>query len=372
MRRRLKRPFRRILILSPFVILLLVFTILLLTKDKPPVEEIKDARVSISKAKEVNAQRYAKKLYNNATASYDSAMIYWKAENQRFFLFRQYDKVKTLSLKAARLAKAAATEADTNSKNLNRETKRDIDAVKKKIDYFQKNFDYIPQVDGFRKQYNKGRLLYEEARLAYEKSDLIKAKEKIDQSKKLINTTYFQAENILKNYFKNYPEWQRRYRNAINDSKSSNSYHIIVDKFSRELMLYQGGVLKEKYEVDLGKNWMSEKNQQGDKSTPEGNYKIIDKKHNGRSCYHKALLLNYPNEEDKRRFAMNKKKGIVSSYRGIGNLIEIHGEGGKGADWTEGCIALSNKEMDKLYAKCAVGTPVTIIGSLKSLDEILK
>ena len=371
MRRRLKRPFRRILILSPFVVLFLVFVILLLTKDKPPVDEIKDARESISRAKEVNAQRYAKKLFNNATDSYDSAMVYWKTENQRFFLFRKYDKVKTLSLKAARLAKAAASEADTNSKNLQRETKRELDAIKKKIDYFQRNFDQIPQVDNFRKQYNKGRLLYEEAKLAYDKSDLIKAKDKIDQSKKLINTTYFQAETILNNYFKNYPEWQRWYKNAINNSRASNSYCIIVDKFSRECMLYHGGVLKETFEADLGKNWMGDKSHQGDKSTPEGNYKIIDKKENGRSRYHKALLLNYPNEEDKKRFAMNKKKGLVSSYRGIGNLIEIHGDGGKGADWTEGCIALSNKDIERLYSKCPVGTPVTIVGSLKTLDQII-
>ena len=49
--------------------------------------------------------------------------------------------------------------------------------------------------------------------------------------------------------------------------------------------------------------------------------------------------------------------------RGIGGLIEIHGHGGRGTDWTNGCIALSDAEMDRLFAAVFVGTPVTIVGT---------
>ncbi len=59
-------------------------------------------------------------------------------------------------------------------------------------------------------------------------------------------------------------------------------------------------------------------------------YKIIEKKQNGQTKYYKALLLNYPNEDDKKRFLANKKNGIISKDAKIGNLIEIHGNGGKG------------------------------------------
>ncbi len=367
----MKRPFKKILILSPFLILFIIVLILFITKDKPPIAEIKDAQQSISQAKNAHADKYAKKLFKNASTSYDIAIKFWKEENERFFLFRDFDLVKEQSIKAAKLAKAATAEAQSNTKNLNREVKREIDSLKEKIDYFEKHFDQIPQVDAFRKQHNKGKLLFAEARLAFEKSDLNLAKLKIDQSKKIINSTYFQAENILKNYFKNFSEWQRWSKNAISFSKENNTYSIVVDKFARKCFLYYAGNLKETFDIDLGSNWMGEKNQQGDKSTPEGNYKIIDKKENGRSRYHKALLINYPNEDDLRRFAENKRKGLVSSNRRLGNLIEIHGDGGKGADWTEGCVALSNRDIDRLYSKCSVGTRVTIVGSLRPLSEII-
>jgi len=53
-------------------------------------------------------------------------------------------------------------------------------------------------------------------------------------------------------------------------------------------------------------------------------------------------------------------------------MIEIHGHGGKGIDWTEGCIALTNNEMDSLFNIVKVGTPVTIVGSMQNLRQILK
>ena len=111
---------------------------------------------------------------------------------------------------------------------------------------------------------------------------------------------------------------------------------------------------------------------EGDKATPEGAYKLIRKKENGESKYHKAFLLNYPNDEDKSRFAANKANGKVPGNKSIGSLIEIHGHGGKGIDWTDGCIALKNEDMDELYRTCQVGTPIVIVGSLKPLNEIVR
>ena len=55
----------------------------------------------------------------------------------------------------------------------------------------------------------------------------------------------------------------------------------------------------------------------------------------------------------------------------IGSLIEIHGDGGRGIDWTEGCISLTNAEMDVVFKIAKEGTPVTIIGSMVSLDQLL-
>jgi murein L,D-transpeptidase YafK len=107
----------------------------------------------------------------------------------------------------------------------------------------------------------------------------------------------------------------------------------------------------------------------GDKATPEGMYKIVNK-YTG-TKYNNALLLDYPNEEDVIRFNREKSKGLIPRNTKIGNGIEIHGSGGKGVDWTEGCIALEDDEMAIVFRLASVGTPVTIVGSLRSFNEIL-
>jgi hypothetical protein len=118
------------------------------------------------------------------------------------------------------------------------------------------------------------------------------------------------------------------------------------------------------YAADLGTNWVGDKLQSGDKATPEGSYKVIEKKGRGESRYHKALLINYPNEDDRSRFRALQRTGRVSRSARIGGLIEIHGEGGRGYDWTLGCVALTNRDIDALYSKVSVGTPVVIVGAL--------
>ena len=87
--------------------------------------------------------------------------------------------------------------------------------------------------------------------------------------------------------------------------------------------------------------------------------------------YHKALLLDYPNEDDKSNFEKLKKLGAISKNAQIGGLIEIHGNGGKGIHWTDGCIAVKNKDMDVIFDICAVSTKVIIVGSKISFDKYL-
>lgn len=372
MKRKLKKKYRLIFIVAPISIFVIVVAILFITKDQPPLEEMEAARGRLSEAKAANAAKYSKNLYNSACSSYDSAMRYWKVENDRFYLFRNYDQVKYYALKAEKYAASSIGQADNNSKSLKKEIEDKIDRIQKKINIYHANFEKMPSLDETRKQYNKGKIYFGEANLAFQKSDYIKAQQKIDLSAKLIEKSYNYANNVLVNYFGNFTKWQRWVSMTIEQSRLNDSYCIIVDKFSRECLLYYKGALKEKYEIDLGKNWMGDKNHQGDYTTPEGIYKVIDKKNCGRTTYYKAMLLNYPNEEDKARFAMNKKNGTISSWKRIGDLIEIHGEGGKGADWTSGCIALSNPDMDRIFAKCPNGTTVTIVGSLKPYSELMK
>ncbi len=137
---------------------------------------------------------------------------------------------------------------------------------------------------------------------------------------------------------------------------------IIVDKMRRTLTLLSGGRRLRSYPVELGINGTLDKVVSGDRATPEGMYRVTEKRGPRQTRWYKALLLNYPNDDDLKRFDRAKRQGLISRRARIGGLIEIHGEGGRGGDWTDGCVALTNREMDDLFGRVSVGTPVTIVG----------
>ena len=134
---------------------------------------------------------------------------------------------------------------------------------------------------------------------------------------------------------------------------------------TRRCLVYRNGALIHSFDVELGPNWMGPKRWEGDRATPEGNYTIAQMKSGTATRYHKALLIDYPNHEDKKRFRGDLEKGNIPGGRErMGHSIEIHGMGGKGSDWTDGCVALANQDMDLLYSLCEKGTRVTILGAL--------
>jgi murein L,D-transpeptidase YafK len=134
---------------------------------------------------------------------------------------------------------------------------------------------------------------------------------------------------------------------------------ILILKKDHVMELLAGGKVIRTYKVALGQGGLSPKVRQRDARTPEGHY-IIDAKY-AASQYHKALHISYPNAEDRKRAA---KMGVSP-----GGSILIHGlPNGKGYigaahrlyDWTLGCIAVTDEEIDEVWNLVAVGTPVEI------------
>jgi murein L,D-transpeptidase YafK len=79
--------------------------------------------------------------------------------------------------------------------------------------------------------------------------------------------------------------------------------------------------------------------------------------------YGHALMLDFPNPADRKRFLDLKREGVVSSRARIGGNIEIHGGGKPDSDWTDGCISLADEDMRDLYRRSYPGMPVTIVGT---------
>ena len=157
--------------------------------------------------------------------------------------------------------------------------------------------------------------------------------------------------------------WRSWIRQAIETSRMTGAASFVVVKEKHLLQVYKAGRLVRAAPVDLGANSIYQKSHAGDRTTPEGLYRITKKKGHGQSKYGLALLLDYPNAEDRRRFAAAKARGELTKRTGIGGLIEIHGEGGRGVDWTDGCIAPDNRDMEILFREAGVGTMVAIVGS---------
>lgn len=156
--------------------------------------------------------------------------------------------------------------------------------------------------------------------------------------------------------------WRTWANRLIEHTRREASYGILIVKSERKLYLYHRGERVQSYLCDFGFNPASPKLFAGDGATPEGEYmvdKVITK-----SRYYKAFHINYPNDQDQRRFEEAKRKGVITRSAKIGGLIEIHGEGGKGKDWTRGCVAVSNEVIDTLFKYVGIGTPVTIVRRL--------
>lgn len=158
--------------------------------------------------------------------------------------------------------------------------------------------------------------------------------------------------------------WRSMVEETIAESARTGGSAFVVDKLARRLDVYADGKKVLSFRVELGSKGLRQKMHSGDKATPEGRYRVVQVRSHGQTRYYKALLLNYPNAEDLARFAEGKRRGQVPKSVGPGNLIEIHGDGGRGKDWTDGCIALTNKEMDSLFRYASVNTPVTIVGTI--------
>lgn len=155
--------------------------------------------------------------------------------------------------------------------------------------------------------------------------------------------------------------WRRWKEETIAWSRRERRAAIVVVKEAHLLTVFVRGEPARTYKADLGFNWIADKARAGDDATPEGRYHIISRSAAG--PFYKALLLDYPNAEDRAEFARARRNGDLPPSAGIGGAIEIHGEGGRGRDWTQGCVAVTNTDMDDLFVRVGVGTPVTIVGS---------
>ena len=196
----------------------------------------------------------------------------------------------------------------------------------------------------------------------------------LDQARALLMPVESQAITQMERYgaAPQLAKWSHWVASTLDWSSTTGGTAIIVLKASRQLVVYQHGKPLRRFSIELGFSGLQDKVQEGDGATPEGQFHILQKKSRGATKFHKALLLNYPTSEHRRRFQEAKVRGVVASHRAIGGLIEIHGQQPNGNNTTNGCIALDNPDMDVVFHLAKEGTPVTVVGALQSENWVVK
>ncbi|MDX9714095.1 MAG: L,D-transpeptidase family protein [Dissulfurispiraceae bacterium] len=146
---------------------------------------------------------------------------------------------------------------------------------------------------------------------------------------------------------------------AVSDASVERADRVIVIKHKRVMLLIQNSSIIRTYKISLGKQPEGHKKFEGDQRTPEGSYTLDYRKLD--SKFYKAIHISYPNENDARSAGTNGRSaggqimihGLPKGYADVGKVHRMF-------DWTDGCIAVSNDEMDEIWGLVADGTPIDI------------
>lgn len=164
--------------------------------------------------------------------------------------------------------------------------------------------------------------------------------------------------------------WRESAQRTIDWSRKNRAHAIVVSKADRVLTVYKSGRKILTYPIRLGSRGIRAKQHYGDGATPEGEYRIQRKRGPGQTPYFRALILDYPNADDRRRFEAAQQAGLIPKNRQMPGLIQLHGMAQGITDQPYGSIVLDNPQIAVLFDQVAVGTPVNIVGALESHNSI--
>lgn len=150
-----------------------------------------------------------------------------------------------------------------------------------------------------------------------------------------------------------------------NDKHGEDEVTLVrIDKSDHKLEIVAGTRVLKTYKVAIGIGGLGPKQFEGDMTTPVGRYEVTTR---FRPLFHQFIGVSYPNDADRARYAELKRQGKVPAGAGVGHGIGIHGVGSrklsgvhKQEDWTHGCIAMDDDEIDEFGSLVPEGTPIEI------------
>ena len=333
-------------------------------RARPPVLERARALAAYEEASRASGARFAPEELAAADALLREGLLQYSRQESRFYPLREF-RPATAALEAAR---RAAIDAERQG-----DARRD-DALASAADAVQQvraleaharalvAVTTLPAAQ--RTHLASARMQLSEAQALLDAGDAAAAEERARQSESELRLALGPALAAAERFTsaEQVATWRRWIEETRRHSRLTGEPAILVLKEKNLLVLLVRGEPLRRYAAEVGANALGSKRQRGDRATPEGRYRIVEKKDVGRSSYHRALLLDYPNAADRERFEAAKRRGEIPRSALIGGQIEIHGEGGRGQNWTDGCVALANADIDDLFARVRPGTRVAIVG----------
>jgi hypothetical protein len=340
--------------------LIAIIALMFIEVKKAPEDLLRLVEDSISNASNVGAGRYAESEYDQAQYFLQNGRLEIARQKGKLPLFRNYNLAVSELNSALNSVNTASRNAIDRKQALRQMAETEHLALKSRIESWRQALDGSLALFRAEKYWYSARLQDSIAASFIAAGEFESALQSLRKARSSIADLGTAFEEYEDDAGRKIEVWRQWVQKTLNISSSRAGFAIIIDKSMHKLYLLKKGTILRTYNCDLGYNAAHQKLFAGDGATPEGMYKVTIVKYNG-SEFYKALLLDYPNQRDKRRFADNKDRGIIAGNSRIGGLIEIHGEGGRNSDWTDGCIALQNEDMDELMKYVTVNTPVTIV-----------
>lgn len=336
----------------------------------PPVPpEVEKAKSQENDLWRAGAPIYAPDEYAGYLQSIRAAREKLIKQNARLRWFRDYGEVRADFVVILARGDALIQKVEAEKRSQSRDFSQRLSRLEERMDKIKALTRLMNEHAPVRENLARAEVVSREAEIMIRNEKYPDLAPKIE----LIEEYVRQAEEALFSILARYADdaqvarWRKLAGDTIAESRHRGTTVLLVNKLARTLTLYKKGKEIAVYQIGLGKFGLSDKLYAGDEATPEGRYKIVKKI--AQSRYYKALLLDYPNEYDKRRFSQAKTNGLIPRQATIGGLIEIHGGGNDFL--TNGCVGVENSVMDKIFPEVAVGTVVAIVGSLESAEKLL-
>jgi hypothetical protein len=323
------------------------------------------ARAAVADARAAGAAVWAPIELQDAEQASREALTAQRVEQTRLWPFPDADRVVERFGKAENGARTAKAVADERRSRAEASANTRVETAHRLVSASEALAAKLRVGKERRSMLAAARLAVEEARAYQRAGDYRSATVRALRAEELNAQVQDHAASVVERYAdpETIARWRRWIDETVARSKREGRAAIVVFKEAHLLTLYHRGEAVATYNIDLGFNWTADKLHEGDGATPEGRYRVVARLGKSASIYYKALLLDYPNADDRAEFARARRTGGLPAGARIGGSIEIHGGGGRNQDWTEGCVALANGDMDLVFERAGVGTPITIVGS---------